>query len=119
MGHEATERTRKQIDRAEEVYRRRGTVLRAAWAAAGFLVVAAGLAMVVVPGPVTVVVPAGLAMLSAVFGWARRLLLAGVDTSVEAKERIQSASTTAKALGAAALACLSGAAVVGMAALLA
>lgn len=118
MGHEATERTREQIDRAEQIYQRRGRVLRVAWVAAGFLVVAAGLAMVVVPGPVTVVVPAGLAMLSAVFAWARRLLVASVDASVEAKERIQDASAKTKTLGAVALACLAGAAVIGMVALI-
>lgn len=109
MTHDATARAEAQIDRAEQIYQRRGRVLRSAWTVAGFLVVAAGLAMVVVPGPVTVVVPAGLAMLSAVFGWARRLLLVSVDTSVEAKERVAAASTTAKALGVVALVCLAGA----------
>lgn len=88
MGHEATERAKEKVGHAEQIYQRRGKILRTAWAAAGFLVVAAGLAMIVVPGPVTVVVPAGLVMLSAVFGWARRLLLATVDKRAEAKELV-------------------------------
>ncbi|MDD2900005.1 MAG: PGPGW domain-containing protein [Desulfuromonadaceae bacterium] len=47
----------------------------------GFTILAAGLAMIVLPGPAIVVIPIGLAILATEFVWARKLL-----TSV--KERI-------------------------------
>lgn len=40
----------------------------------GGLVVAVGVAMLVLPGPAIVVIPAGLAILATEFPWARRLL---------------------------------------------
>jgi tellurite resistance protein TerC len=40
----------------------------------GFTVVLIGLAMLVLPGPATIVIPAGLAILAIEFAWARRLL---------------------------------------------
>lgn len=48
----------------------------------GFTVLAAGVAMVVLPGPAVVVIPVGLAILATEFIWARKLL-----TTV--KERIE------------------------------
>lgn len=43
-------------------------------AVVGFTVLAIGLAMIVLPGPAIVVIPAGLAILAAEFVWARNLL---------------------------------------------
>lgn len=40
----------------------------------GFTVLAIGLALVVLPGPAILVIPAGLAILSIEFAWARNLL---------------------------------------------
>ena len=80
-----------KVDAASDVYERHGRIFRWMWIAVGFVVVAAGLAMIVFPGPVTVVVPAGLAMLAAVFGWARRLLLQTVEYGEEATRRFQRA----------------------------
>ncbi len=40
----------------------------------GFTVLAAGIAMLVLPGPAFVVIPLGLAILATEFVWARRLL---------------------------------------------
>ena len=40
----------------------------------GFTVLAIGIAMLVLPGPAIIVIPAGLAILSAEFAWARNLL---------------------------------------------
>jgi tellurite resistance protein TerC len=52
--------------------------LRQVWRAVvlvvGFTVVAVGVAMIVLPGPAVVVIPAGLAILATEFVWARRLL---------------------------------------------
>jgi uncharacterized protein (TIGR02611 family) len=41
---------------------------------AGTLMLAVGIAMIVLPGPATLVIPAGLAILGTEFPWARRLL---------------------------------------------
>ena len=47
----------------------------------GFTILAAGIAMIILPGPAVVVIPIGLAILATEFIWARKLL-------VTAKERI-------------------------------
>jgi uncharacterized protein (TIGR02611 family) len=49
-------------------------VKRVAIAVAGFTVLLAGVAMIVLPGPAIIVIPAGLAILALEFAWARRLL---------------------------------------------
>lgn len=46
----------------------------------GFTILAAGIAMIILPGPAVVVIPIGLAILATEFIWARKLL-------VTAKER--------------------------------
>lgn len=48
----------------------------------GFTLLAAGIAMIVLPGPAVVVIPVGLALLATEFVWARKLLLV-------VKERIE------------------------------
>lgn len=110
MGKEAVRRADRRIDQLRDVYQRHGKVFRVAWVAAGFVVVLAGVAMIVVPGPVTVVVPAGLVMLSVVFGWARSALLKSVDAGVEAKEVVDEASPAVKVLAVAMLVALGAAA---------
>ena len=40
----------------------------------GFTILAAGIAMIVLPGPAVIVIPVGLAILATEFIWARRLL---------------------------------------------
>jgi uncharacterized protein (TIGR02611 family) len=42
----------------------------------GFTVLAAGVAMIVLPGPAIVVIPVGLAVLATEFIWAKKLLTA-------------------------------------------
>ncbi len=51
----------------------------------GFTILAAGIAMIVLPGPAIVVIPVGLAVLATEFIWARRLL----DTVKERIERMR------------------------------
>lgn len=48
----------------------------------GFTILAAGIAMIVLPGPAIIVIPVGLAILATEFIWARKLLLT-------VKERIE------------------------------
>jgi hypothetical protein len=109
MNERATDWVDEKIDRARRRYENHGKIFRTMWILVGVIVVLAGLAMIVVPGPVTIVVPAGLAMLAAVFGWARRLLLVSVQTGVAAKDRVAATSTWVKVLGGCALACLAAA----------
>lgn len=49
-------------------------IKRIAIAAAGFTVLLIGVAMIVLPGPAFIVIPAGLAILALEFAWAKRLL---------------------------------------------
>jgi uncharacterized protein (TIGR02611 family) len=55
----------------------------------GFTVLAVGIAMLVLPGPAFIVIPAGLAILAAEFVWARRLL-------VKVKEKIENYKNNSK-----------------------
>ncbi len=48
----------------------------------GFTILAAGVAMIVLPGPAIIVIPVGLAVLATEFIWARKLL-------VTIKERVE------------------------------
>lgn len=56
----------------------RGTLYRIGFAVAGFVVLVAGGAMLVLPGPGLLVTAIGLAMLALEFLWAERLLLRAV-----------------------------------------
>jgi tellurite resistance protein TerC len=49
-------------------------IKRIAIAVAGFTVLLIGVAMIVLPGPAIIVIPAGLAILALEFSWAKRLL---------------------------------------------
>ena len=68
-------------ERQEEARERNGMIpaaLRQVWRliilVVGVTVVAVGVAMIVLPGPAFVVIPAGLGILATEFMWARRLL---------------------------------------------
>ena len=111
---DAEQWTDRKVDDAQDVYDRHGRIFRGVWIATGFIVVAAGLAMIVFPGPVTVVVPLGLVMLAAVFGWARRLLLKSVEYGEEATEQFQDASRPVQGRALAASAAIAGAIVAWM-----
>jgi uncharacterized protein (TIGR02611 family) len=80
---------------AERVrHRQRSKIIRIAYVIAGFAVLAAGIALLVAPGPAFVVIPLGLAMLSLEFAWAERLLAKAVAKSEQAKQA--AAQTTTK-----------------------
>jgi hypothetical protein len=111
VADDAHEWADRKVESAREIYTAHGRVFRVLWIAVGFIVVAAGVAMTVFPGPVTVVVPLGLVMLAAVFGWARRLLLRSVDEGARAARRFRRASTPIKALTFAASGCVAAAVV--------
>jgi uncharacterized protein (TIGR02611 family) len=76
------ERLREQRERHME----RSKIVRAAFVVAGFTVLAAGIAMLLLPGPAFAVIPIGLAILSLEFAWAGRLLEKALIQAEKAKE---------------------------------
>lgn len=77
----------------------RPKIVRALWVAAAFTVVAAGVAMLLLPGPALVVIPIGLAMLALEFTWAERALERVLKEAESAKDKAGHASATQKTLG--------------------
>ncbi len=75
---------------------KRGTLYRVAFAGASFLVLGAGLAMLVLPGPGLLVAAAGLGMLALEFAWAERTLVRTTARLAQAR----GASRGRQALGA-------------------
>lgn len=84
MGDKARRKAQRRIDQVRAVDDRHGAMFHVTWVGAALVVIVAGLAMMVLPGPALVVLPIGVAMLAVVFGWARRLLLFGADEGAEA-----------------------------------
>jgi hypothetical protein len=105
----ATDRAKDRLDQAQSIYQDHGKVFKVLWVAVGAIVVLAGLAMIVFPGPVTIVVPAGLIMLAAAFGWARWLLMKSVRGGVEAINQAKAADRWVQVLGVVAAACVAAA----------
>lgn len=56
------------------VFKTLGQARRFAVTVIGFTILAAGIAMIVLPGPAIAVIPVGLAVLATEFIWARKLL---------------------------------------------
>ena len=77
-----------RLQQRREAYRRKSALYRAAWVTAGTIITAAGVGMLVLPGPAFVVIPIGLAMLSLEFKWAERAL----DLALEHAEKAQAAA---------------------------
>jgi uncharacterized protein (TIGR02611 family) len=99
------------LQERRERYREHGVIYRTAFTVAGFTVVLAGLAMMVLPGPALVVIPIGLAMLALQFAWAERLLEFAVDRAESAGRSVTQASAAQRRLGIAAVVLLAAAAV--------
>ncbi len=92
-----------KLRRRREAYVAKGPIYKAAWVAAGLVVLLAGLAMIVTPGPALVVIPIGLAMLSLQFDWAEKLLERALERATGAGEAAKSLSRRQKILGAVAI----------------
>ena len=84
------ERMRAQSER----HRRRPLWLRALFVVAGFTLLLAGLAMLVLPGPALAVIPIALAILSLEFAWAGRLLETALIKAEQAKQSAKETSRT-------------------------
>jgi uncharacterized protein (TIGR02611 family) len=89
----------------------RSRIYRIVFAAAGFTVLAAGLAMLVLPGPGIVVIVIGLTLLALEFAWAERMLERAVLRMERARLATAEATRWQKIFGALALAAASSAAV--------
>jgi uncharacterized protein (TIGR02611 family) len=82
-----------------EHHLRRSLAYRIAFGIAGGLVLAAGVVMLVTPGPAFVLIPVGLAMLALEFEWAERLLVRALQEAERARRRARRASPLQRGLG--------------------
>jgi uncharacterized protein (TIGR02611 family) len=87
-----------------EKHLERSRIVRIVVAIFGFLVVLAGLAMLVLPGPGLLVIAIGLGILALEFVWAERLLEKTVDKMEEAADTVKRSSPLQQALAVALLA---------------
>ena len=94
------ERLREQRAR----HRRRPLVVRVLYIVVGFTLLAAGIAMLVLPGPAFVVIPIGLALLSLEFAWAENLLDRALEQGEAAKRKASETTKTQRVLSAVAIA---------------
>jgi uncharacterized protein (TIGR02611 family) len=76
-----------------EVHANRPLYLRVLIAAAGFTLLFAGVAMLVLPGPAFAVIPVALAILSLEFAWAGRALETALVKAEQAKKSASETST--------------------------
>lgn len=84
-------RVRAAAHSVQRSYDDHGPVVRALWVVAAFAVLAVGLAMLVLPGPAVVVIPAGIAMLAVRFRWAAWLLEQTIEHGVTLQRRMSTA----------------------------
>jgi uncharacterized protein (TIGR02611 family) len=82
-----------------EKHLERNRIVRVVVAVFGFLVVLAGLAMLVLPGPGLLVIAIGLGILALEFVWAERLLERTVDKMDDAADAVKRSSRKQQALG--------------------
>lgn len=84
------ERVEQWVKRIEPPQARRIVV-----AIVGFTVLLIGVAMLVLPGPALVVIPAGLAILGLEFSWARQWLAKVTELAKQAAEKVVPGAATA------------------------
>lgn len=97
----STSRPRRLLETLEgrrERFRARGPVYRWLFVVVGILVVVAGAALLVLPGPGIVVIAIGLAMLALQFDWAERMLERAVDQAERAGAAAAESSPAQRAL---------------------
>jgi len=93
----------KMIQRLElrrATHRERHLLFRFLFGVTGSVVLAAGLVMLVTPGPAFVLIPIGLAMLSMEFVWAERLLVKSLEQAAVAQEKAAQTTRTQRILAA-------------------
>jgi uncharacterized protein (TIGR02611 family) len=82
----------------QEQHRQRNRLVRVASALAGFLVLAAGVVMLVTPGPGIPVIVLGLTMLALEFTWAERWLERVLDRVEDAVDQVTQGSPLRQAV---------------------
>lgn len=98
-----------RIQARRERHLARGRLYRLVFAVAGFTVLVAGLAMLVLPGPGLVVIVIGLTILALEFAWAERALERAVDKMERARQVTREATRWQRIFGALAIAAAFGA----------
>jgi len=88
----------RRLEQQRARHRRRPLAVRGLYVVAGFTVLAAGAAMLVLPGPAFVVLPIGLAILSLEFAWAERLLHHALVQGEIARRRAAATTTAERVL---------------------
>ena len=91
-----------KLQRRRERHLRRGKPYRIAFTVLAFAIVAAGLALVPLPGPGWAIVFVGLGMLALEFEWAERLMEKVLNRVEAAQTAAKNASPLQKAIGVAA-----------------
>jgi len=94
------ERLRDQRERHLE----RNVIYRVAFGLTGVIVLLAGIAMLVLPGPAFVVIPIGLAMLALEFAWAENMLEKALERAEAAKGAVKKTSRGQRVFGVLAIA---------------
>ncbi len=79
-------------------HRARSKVIRALYAAVGVTLLAAGLLMLVTPGPAFVVIPIALFILALEFSWAEAALERSIEQAEEAKRKAAQTTRTQRVL---------------------
>lgn len=81
-----------------EIHAHRPLWMRVLFVIAGFTLLLAGLAMLVLPGPALAVIPVALAILSLEFAWAGRALEKAIEQAEKAKRTAKETSRFQKAV---------------------
>jgi uncharacterized protein (TIGR02611 family) len=88
----------RRLREKRDTHRDRGVIYRGAFVVGGVIVLLAGVAMLITPGPAFVFIPIGLALLSLEFVWAERLLDRALEQADAAKQKAAAASPAQKRL---------------------
>jgi uncharacterized protein (TIGR02611 family) len=81
-------------------HREHGRLYRMFFVGAGVIVLVAGLAMLVLPGPALAVIPIGLFMLAMEFAWAETMLERSIAQAERAREKAAATTKTQRILSA-------------------
>ena len=87
-----------RLEAQRKRHRQRSVLVRMLYTIFGFLVLIAGLLMLVLPGPALIVIPLGLALLSLEFVWAEGLLERALERAEAAKRKAQQTTRTQRIL---------------------
>ncbi|HUR87211.1 MAG TPA: PGPGW domain-containing protein [Solirubrobacteraceae bacterium] len=88
----------RRLEQQRDRHRERSFAVRALYVVVGFTLVAAGIAMLILPGPAFVVIPIGLALLSLEFAWAEDLLHRALEQGEAARRKAAETTRTQRIL---------------------